>query len=128
MCQDRAMNEIQTGTVRPSRHAIDRYRERVEAVEPTEAGRRLVDLASDATRRSRPRHWTLIEVTPGTTLAYPHAAPDLCLVIIEDTIVTVITRRLCRASRASRSESMPQARQRRPYRRPSPGSIAVEIA
>lgn len=114
---------------RISRHAVDRYRQRVADVNPTEATRRLADLAADATRRPTPRRWTEATPGPGVLFLYPHADSDVCLVMKGDTIVTVFSRVVCLTWRTPK-ESGPRRRpaRRRPYRRSAPGSWPLEAA
>jgi hypothetical protein len=112
---------------RISRHAIDRYIQRVDAVTALEAAQRLTLLASRATRRPTPRHWMDVAPAPGTLFLYPTEDSDICLVLKGDTIVTVFSRVICMSWRAPTDTSQ-RARIRRPYRRPAPGSWPLEVA
>lgn len=112
---------------RISRHAIDRYTQRVDAVTPVEAAERLARLAARATRRPTPRRWMDIAPAPGTLFPYPTEDSDVCLVLKGDTIVTVFSRVICLRWRTT-VDSGPRARIRRPYRRPAPGSWPLEAA
>ena len=111
-----------------SRHAVDRYRQRVADVTPTEAIRRLAELASDSTRRPTPRRWTEVAPGPGVLFLYPHADSDICLVMKDETIVTVLSRVVCIMWRTPKPCD-PRARARRQsYRRPAPGAWPLEAA
>jgi hypothetical protein len=113
---------------RISRHAVDRYRQRVADVSPAEATRRLSDLAMDATRRPTPRRWTEAPPGPGVLFLYPHADSDVCLVMKGDTIVTVFSRVVCLAWRTPKETSPRRPARRQPYRRPAPGTWPLEAA
>jgi hypothetical protein len=113
---------------RISRHAVDRYRQRVADVSPAEATRRLAELAADSTRRPTPRRWTQAPAGPGVLFLYPHTDSDVCLVMKGNTIVTVFSRVVCLGWRTPK-ESGPRGPVRRePYRRPSPGTWPLEAA
>lgn len=122
------MQPHHTPQPRISRHAVDRYRQRVADVTPAEANRRLAELAADSTRRPTPRRWTKVAPAPGMLFLYPHADSDVCLVLKGDTIVTVFSRVVCLSWRTPK-ESGPRGPVRRePYRRPSPGAWPLEAA
>lgn len=81
-------------------HAIQRYIERVDhSANPTVAFHRLVDLAGHGRVRPNPRAWTSADPAAGKVFIYPAADPDVCLVATRDTVVTVLTRGLCRHDR-----------------------------
>ena len=82
-----------------SNHAIERYQQRVN---PTASRQDALDairsILSNATSRSRPRHWMRVAATaPGTRYLYSAAAPHVCLVKANGVIVTVHSRRVCAA-------------------------------
>jgi hypothetical protein len=106
---------------RISRHAVDRYRQRVEPVSPELATARLAELAVAATRRPTPRWWTAIPPGPGVLFLYPHKDPDVCLIMRSNTIVTVVSRVVSLAWRSDQASAVPRPPRRQPYRRPSPG-------
>src|SRR5438067_11225832 len=54
-----------------SRHAVERYQQRVTYIPPAEAARRLTELAADSTRRPTPRRWTSVPPGPGVLFLYP---------------------------------------------------------
>ena len=111
-----------------SRHAIDRYRQRVANVTPTEAARRLAELAADSTRRPTPRRWTEVAPRPGVLFLYPHADAGGCLVVKGNTVVTVLSRVVCIGWRTPQEHGPCRPVRRPPYRRPSPGSWPLEAA
>ena len=110
-------------------HAVQRFRERVEpGASIATAMRCLGELASDATRRSQPRHWTPVRPAPGVSFVYPHARPDVCLIVRDDVVVTVVDRALAR--RWAQADPAGPAASRTvpvPYRRPSPGSLTQVV-
>lgn len=114
--------------LRISRHAVDRYRQRVAEVDPAEAVRRLNDLAQNSTHRPTPRHWTDVEPGPGVLFLYPHADSDVCLIVKNDTVVTVLSRVLCIRWRSTPDSGPPRPGRRQPYRRPSPNLWPLEAA
>lgn len=122
------MKPHDTPQPRISRHAVDRYRQRVADVTPGEATRRLAELAADSTRRPTPRHWTLASPGPGLLFLYPHTESDVCLVMKGDTIVTVFSRVVCLTWRTPRETGPRALARRKPYHRPSPGSWPLEAA
>lgn len=98
-----------------SHHAIDRYRERVDPTATKhEAVTRLLHLAATGRARSRPRHWTRIAGEQcGCRYLYAMEAPDVCLVVADDTIVTVFSRATCAKWRRDREASaLPTVRPR----------------
>jgi hypothetical protein len=113
---------------RISRHAIERYCERVAAVSAAVAADRLAEFAANSTRRPTPRRWTLAPPAPGVLFLYPHADPDICLVLKGDTIVTVFSRVVCLTWRTVQDSGPRRIANRQPYRRPSPGTWPLEAA
>lgn len=122
------MNVHQSSGPRISRHAIDRYRQRVERVEPAVAAQRLADLAASSTRRRTPRRWTEVAPSRGVVFLYPHAAPDICLVMRNNTIVTVFSQVICLERRSKRHTRQARPVRRPSFRRPPPGSRTEEAA
>jgi hypothetical protein len=113
----------------PTRHAVQRYQERVAAVSTAEAFRRLVELCDQSKIRARPRWWTPVRPAPGLTFAYPSSMPGVCLLLRNGAILTVFERSLCRAwAAAERAPAATRARQCAPYRRPSAGRNLEEAA
>jgi hypothetical protein len=114
----------------PTRHAVQRYQQRVAPVSTAEAFRRLAELASHARIRSTPRWWTPVDPAPGLSFAYPAAEPGVCLLLRDGAILTVFERSLCRSWTAIRQERAAGARTRHrdPYHRPSAGSWLGDAA
>src|SRR5579859_2889168 len=82
--------------MRLTRHAIERWCQRVERcdqVDDVELGRsRLAEFVAHARRRSRPRHWTDVEAIPGVSFLYWVEHPDICALVVNNAVVTVIAR------------------------------------
>jgi hypothetical protein len=83
-----------------TRHAIDRWAERVASRGDNEPDVTLERFLSLGRRRPRPRHWTTAAAAPGTTFVYLAEQPDVCVVLRGSTAVTVLTRSLCRGAAA----------------------------
>ena len=83
-----------------SRHAVDRWSERVGVGLGARAGAELQRFLATGRRRPRPRHWTRAEAGPGTVFVYSAERPDVCVVVREGVAVTVLTRALCRRAAA----------------------------
>src|SRR5947207_1066735 len=84
-----------TGTLRISRHATDRFRERVDpTLSARQAEAAIVDLARRGKRRPRPRHWLgpAHQIAPGTQYVYAADYPDICLIVSGSVVKTVLTR------------------------------------
>lgn len=113
---------------RISQHAIDRYRQRVEPVDAATAADRLADMAAASTRRPTPRQWTEVAPTPGVLFLYPHGSSDVCLVMKNNTIITVFSRVICMEWRTRQLGGPRRTVRRPPYRRPSPGTWPLEAA
>lgn len=83
-------------------HAIERYRERVNAqTAVASVARVLCAIAGGGRRRSRPRRWMRgTRVEPGTMFVYSAEHPGVCLLVRDGVILTVYSRAACRAWRA----------------------------
>lgn len=114
----------------PTRHAVQRYQQRVAPLSTAEAFRRLIELASSARVRATPRWWTPVAPASGLSFAYPADEPGVCLLLRDGAILTVFERSECRTWAASREERARGARARRraPYRRPSAGNLIGDAA
>lgn len=112
----------------PTRHAIQRFQERVAPVTTAEAARRIRDLAASSVVCKRPRRWTPAVAGPGLTFLYPAATPGVCLLVRDGAVLTVFERSMAKAW--ARAQEPPVGRMYRlePYRRPSPGSPLAEAA
>jgi hypothetical protein len=113
---------------RISQHAINRYQQRVESVDAATAADRLAEMAAASNRRPTPRQWTVVSPAPGVLFLYPHDRSDVCLLMKDNTIVTVFSRVICLEWRARQPDGHPSRVRRPPYRRPSPGSWPLEAA
>jgi hypothetical protein len=90
--------------VRPriTRHAIDRYIGRVDhAASHDEAQRCIARIIEGGHVRSTPRHWMRAgaRLTPGLRFVYWAGQADVCLLVLDGAVITVITRALCRRPR-----------------------------
>lgn len=81
-----------------SRHAVDRYAERVLAGQGGRARAQveLLDLVASGKLRPRPRHWTHARALPGRQFVYSAFRPGVVAVIEFGVVVTVMTRDLGR--------------------------------
>lgn len=111
----------------PSRHAIQRFQQRVTPVSTAEAARRIQDAAAQARVRATPRWWTPVAPAAGLLFLYPSSLPGVCFLVREGVVMTVYERSQCLMW-----EHEPPARERpgRPaaYRRPCPGQHLGEAA
>src|SRR4051794_21348560 len=106
----------------PTRHAVQRYQQRVSAVSTGDAFRTLQTAAQHARRRSTPRWWTPVAAAPGLLFLYPASLPGVCLLCRDGVILTVFQREICRSWVAA--EPPPVSHRRaRPYRRPVAGEL-----
>lgn len=112
---------------RPSRHAIQRFQQRVAPVSAAEAARRLTDAAAHARVRATPRWWTPVAPAPGLVFLYPTAMPGVCLLTRNGVIMTLYERSQCRSWEHEPPSGRGGARVA-PYRRPSPGEHLMEAA
>lgn len=113
----------------PTRHAVQRFQQRVAAVSTAEAFGRLQAAAASARVRSTPRWWTPVKPAPGLVFLYPPSMPGVCLLVREGSILTVCHRAQCRAWRAASAWPTSTSPARRaPYRRPVAGSRIEEAA
>jgi len=106
-----------------SQHAVDRYRSRVEDLTEREVQHAIEDLLKDARLRPTPRHWMRQRTSYGSGIRFGYSprAPHVALVLRESTVVTVLTRSLCRRppTVTEKRECWPDRKQRRkpPVRR-----------
>jgi hypothetical protein len=86
-----------------SEHALARYRERVESLPRARARRALQRLLGQAEWTVRPRRWMPIVLHDGVRYGYPLTRPDVCLLVREEFVVTVMSKRfLVRHDRGGR--------------------------
>lgn len=84
-----------------STHAAQRYQERVDrSASLTEARSAVTQIASLGKARPVPRHWMRgdVEPSPGLLFLIWSRRPDLCLLVRDGVVVTLITRSMCAAS------------------------------
>jgi hypothetical protein len=82
-----------------SNHAVARYRERVApSASMLEARLALARFVALGRVRATPRHWMREDVdpTPGIRFVYWSGRPDVCAIVRDNVVVTVVTRLLCR--------------------------------
>jgi hypothetical protein len=85
--------------IRISQHAIRRYQERVDASSSVAVAVGVMrQILSTGSARPRPRNWTTSRVEPGMRWIYAADRPDICLVVRNSTVVTVLTVELCAQS------------------------------
>jgi hypothetical protein len=113
----------------PTRHAIQRFQERVAPVSTAEAARRIREAGASATVRPTPRWWTPVAPAPGLSFAYPSTLPGVCFLIRDGAVLTVFERDTCRGWRSgSNEETGRRRRPAKPYHRPAPGHRFEEAA
>lgn len=85
--------------IRISQHAIQRYQERVDASSSVAiAVGAMRQILATGSARPRPRNWTTSRAEPGMRWIYAADRPDICLVVRNSTVVTVLTVDLCAQS------------------------------
>lgn len=86
-----------------SNHAVQRFQERVApSISNREAVSQIRSILATANSRSRPRWWTRVAgESPGCRYLYSANRADVCLVVREGVVVTVFSRSVCAAWRAS---------------------------
>jgi hypothetical protein len=114
----------------PTRHAVQRFQQRVAPVSTGEAFRQLQTAATTARVRATPRWWTPVKPAPGLAFLYPSSMPGVCLLVRNGAILTVYQRAQCRTWGHSDPPAAPGRSRRRgvPYRRPRPGARYQEAA
>lgn len=113
----------------PTRHAVQRYQQRVAAMTTAEAFRHLEHLAATAKVRPTPRWWTPVKPTPGLAFAYPASEPGVCLLVRNDAILTVYERSQCQFWIAQTDRQTGEPRKvRRPYHRAPAGASLGDAA
>jgi hypothetical protein len=106
-------------------HAVERWQERVErGASPLDARGALRQFLTGGRVRPTPRHWTTAAPEPGLCFVYWASRPGVCALVRENTVVTILTRELCRTSRKARPEPLPLIV---PTRRPRPVAPALDL-
>ena len=93
-------------------HAIERCQQRVAAALTRYEVRGLLSTMVSAGRtRTTPRKWTKRSVSsaPGLRFLYWSELPDVCGLVVDRTLVTVLTRDSCSASRLSDRRRSPSS-------------------
>ena len=83
-----------------SRHAIDRFRERVDPnLSAEQAEIAIADVAARGKRTTTPRQWLPVSHRPrrGGAYVFSPAYPGVCLVVGGSTVKTVLTPPTCNA-------------------------------
>lgn len=97
-----------------SQHAVSRYVERVDrGASRLEARLAISRLASLSRARPVPRHWMRrngVQPQAGVLFLYPSERPDVCLVVREHTVLTVLTRAVCVVRRPTHLRAIPRRR------------------
>jgi hypothetical protein len=86
--------------IRISQHAMGRYCERVDmGASRMEARLAIEQMAKLGRARPTPRRWMAHRsCDPGTVFVYWSARPGICVIVVDRTAVTVITRQLVKSS------------------------------
>ncbi len=106
----------------PTRHAVERFQQRVAPVTSFEAAKRIQEAASTAQVRPTPRSWTPVAPRPGTVFLYPATLPGVCFLARDNAVVTVLVRAQCRSWQAEErayggGRNRPQTRRNHSSRR-----------
>jgi hypothetical protein len=112
----------------PTRHAIQRFQQRVAAVSTAEAARRIRATAESAKVRPKPRWWTPVAPAPGLLFLYPADLPGVCLLVRDGAVITVYERSQCRAWAMAGPLDIDRSVAPVPYHRASPGAQLAEAA
>ena len=112
----------------PTRHAVERFQQRVAPVTTAEAARRIRSAAAHARVRPTPRWWTPAAPAPGLLFLYPADLPGVCLLVREGAVVTVFERGECRDWENTGDLDSQGTRRTAPYCRPAPGQLHLEVA
>jgi hypothetical protein len=102
--------------VEVSSHAVDRYVQRVDShASRQEARLAVMQIASLGRLRAVPRHWLRRHVQPCCGLLFLtwNHRPEICLLVRDGVVVTVITRAMCEG-RARLAEAPSASRRRVP--------------
>jgi hypothetical protein len=88
-------------SARISQHAVQRYTDRVDrATSPAVARLRIAQILALGRWRPSPRHWMSgASRRPGTRFVYWAELPSVCVIVVEGTAVTLVTRELTRGPR-----------------------------
>lgn len=112
----------------PTRHAIQRYQQRIAPVSTYEAFKTLQTAAVTARRRATPRWWTPITPAPGLLFLYPATLPGVCFLCRDGAILTVFERDMCRRWALAEPVQRTKLGRHGAYHRPPAGSPALRDA
>ena len=82
-----------------TKHALDRYAQRVDGAATTTTARRVIEeVAQTGRARPVPRRWMrTVRPAPGLAFIYSATHPGICLAVKDRTIVTVYSRSTCKS-------------------------------
>jgi len=112
----------------PTRHAIERFQQRVAPVSTAEAARRIRTAAESAKVRPTPRWWTPVAPAPGLLFLYPADLPGVCLLVRDGAVITLFERSQCRAWDKAGPVDPGRTLRSVPYHRDSPGVSFADVA
>jgi hypothetical protein len=112
----------------PTRHAIERFQQRVAPVSTAEAARRIRAAADSAKVRPTPRWWTPVAPAPGLLFLYPADLPGVCLLVRDGAVITLFERSQCRAWDNAGAVDPGSTTRHSPYHRSSPGVNFADVA
>lgn len=112
----------------PTRHAIERFQQRVAPVSTAEAARRIRAAANSAKVRPTPRWWTPVSPAPGLLFLYPSVLPGVCLLVRDGAVITLFERSQCRAWDRAAPVDPSRTTRPAPYHRNSPGVSFADVA
>lgn len=81
-----------------TQHAIDRYIQRVEpSASRDDAHDRVARIVTLGQARPTPRHWMRerVRLTPGIRFVYWWQQPQVCALVLNGAVITILTRALC---------------------------------
>jgi hypothetical protein len=96
-----------------SRHAIERYQQRVDpAASDAEARIALTGFVMTGRHRPTPRWWMRdhVRAGAGATFCYCATRPDACAIIVDYTVVTVVSRQMFASKRPTHLRSVSTGR------------------
>jgi hypothetical protein len=107
---------------RISAHAVERWQQRVDqAASPAVARRALNQFVRHGQARPTPRRWMKdVRQTPGLRFVYCADRPGVCVLVMNNTALTVVTRTLCRPAAQLRRAQTRRREHGRTERRPGP--------
>lgn len=103
---------LDTATLLITDHAVQRYRERVERVPRWLALQRIRAMIPTVSWTFRPRGWMTVVLHPDTIYGYGTSRPDVCLLVRDSAVVTVLSRRFLAADGPPTEPLLPVPTQR----------------